>query len=73
MDQIERMRKGGRRDPNLPHAFVPTPTDTELLGGAVYRSKACGACGASQDSPIHTDGGGDSLAARRARMADFGE
>lgn len=53
-DRIDRMKKGGRLDPDLPHKFMPSGGD-ELIGGAVYRSRACGICGGSWQNPVHTD------------------
>jgi hypothetical protein len=73
MDQIERMKKGGRaRDPELPHAFVPTPAD-ENIGGSLRPSAACGLCGGSFGNPVHTDNGVDSVQAVRERHGPFGQ
>jgi len=71
---IERMKKGGRLDPKLPHAFVPMPSaTTEDIGGRAVPSRSCGACGGSRDLALHTDGGDDSQASIRERQGPFGQ
>jgi hypothetical protein len=70
--KIERMKKGGRLNPNDAHAFVEQPTATEELGGRSYPSRACGICGGSKQSAIHIDSHGDSATIRDAH-GPFGQ
>jgi hypothetical protein len=57
--RIERMKKGGRFNPNDPHRFVPQAGAIEMLGGREYESAACGICGASARSAVHIHMTGD--------------
>lgn len=51
--KIERMKKGGRYNPNDPHPFVLQGTETVEHGGTVAPSAVCGLCDRRADDARH--------------------